>query len=172
MSNKTKKSNCCKCDKEIIVDKRSSKNLCENCKTYNIINPHENIFDKICDYCGNVLTGKGKNFCNNTCSHNYKYAIYINKWLQNLENGIKGKYEISAHIRRYLFEKHYNRCQICGWNKINKMTNRIPLSIHHIDGNCLNNVFENLQLLCPNCHSLTETYGSLNKGNGRVGRIY
>ena len=28
---------------------------------------------------------------------------------------------------------------------------------------------DNLEVLCPNCHSLTETYGSLNK-NGRKER--
>ena len=35
-----------------------------------------------------------------------------------------------------------------------------PLSLHldHIDGNPRNNVIENLRLLCPNCHSQTDTY--------------
>ena len=35
--------------------------------------------------------------------------------------------------------------------------------IHHIDGNHYNNEESNLQLLCPNCHSLTPTFGALNK---------
>jgi 5-methylcytosine-specific restriction endonuclease McrA len=34
----------------------------------------------------------------------------------------------------------------------------------------LNHNEKNLNLLCPNCHSLTPTYGSLNKGNGRLKR--
>ena len=33
----------------------------------------------------------------------------------------------------------------------------------------MNNKEENLQVLCPNCHSLTETYKSHNK-EGRIGR--
>ena len=33
----------------------------------------------------------------------------------------------------------------------------------------MNNKEENLQVLCPNCHSLTETYKSHNK-KGRSGR--
>lgn len=37
------------------------------------------------------------------------------------------------------------------------------LQIHHIDGNHYNNEESNLQLLCPNCHSLTPTFGALNK---------
>ena len=35
--------------------------------------------------------------------------------------------------------------------------------IHHIDGDYKNNNEDNLQLICPNCHSLTETYKSHNK---------
>ena len=30
----------------------------------------------------------------------------------------------------------------------------IPLELHHKDGNRYNNDLENLEILCPNCHSL------------------
>lgn len=46
------------------------------------------------------------------------------------------------------------KCEICGilyWQ--NK---KLPLELHHVDGNHLNNAFENLQILCPNCHSIQE----------------
>lgn len=39
----------------------------------------------------------------------------------------------------------------------------IPLELHHIDGNNQNNSLNNLQLLCPNCHSLTDNYRGKNK---------
>lgn len=68
----------------------------------------------------------------------------------------------------YLKEKYNNSCQICGWNKVNPFTGLVPLQIHHIDGDCLNNKEENLQLLCPNCHSLTDNYGSRNKNCTRI----
>ena len=35
---------------------------------------------------------------------------------------------------------------------------RIPLCVHHIDGNHINNQIENLQVLCPNCHAQTDNY--------------
>ena len=40
--------------------------------------------------------------------------------------------------------------------EINPYTRTIPLEIHHKDGNYLHSVEDNLMLLCPNCHSLTE----------------
>ena len=46
----------------------------------------------------------------------------------------------------------------------------VILNIDHVDGCRENCREENLQLLCPNCHSLTLTFGSLNRGNGRATR--
>ena len=86
------------------------------------------------------------------------------------ESGVVGTNDISKRIKRYLFEKYNDSCQICGWNKVNPYTGKVPLQIHHIDGDCKNNRPENLQLLCPNCHSLTENFGSRNKNCTRIDR--
>ena len=48
------------------------------------------------------------------------------------------------------------RCEECGgslWGGID-----IPLELHHLDGNKWNNRIENLKILCPNCHAITENY--------------
>lgn len=42
----------------------------------------------------------------------------------------------------------------------------LPLEVDHVDGNWRNNRLENLRLLCPNCHSATDTYRGRNKGRG------
>jgi hypothetical protein len=63
-----------------------------------------------------------------------------------------------------------HKCSVCNWKKINPFSQSCPLNIDHIDGDSTNNNKENLQVLCPNCHSLTSTWGSLNKGNGRAER--
>ncbi|WP_442911559.1 HNH endonuclease [Lachnospira sp.] len=34
----------------------------------------------------------------------------------------------------------------------------MPLELHHINGIHKDNRLENLQILCPNCHALTENY--------------
>lgn len=99
-----------------------------------------------------------------------RYLDYINKWKAGLVDGMRGKYQLSYHIKRYIFEKFSNKCSECGWSEVNQYTGKIPLEIEHIDGNYLNNKEENLKLLCPNCHSLTPTYKGANRGNGRKER--
>jgi len=69
-------------------------------------------------------------------------------------------------IKRYLIKKYGDKCMICGWNEKNVVTGRCPIELEHIDGNSENNNLNNLKLLCPNCHSLTETFKALNRGNG------
>jgi len=52
-----------------------------------------------------------------------------------------------------------NRCEISEW-----MGEPITLELEHKDGNHYNNQRENLECLCPNCHSLTPTWRGRNKG--------
>lgn len=109
-------------------------------------------------------------YCCRKCQKEYEQKVWIEKWLSG---EISGFYEtnhwgdVPDRIRTYLFKKYNNRCSKCGWSEINPFTNKIPLEVEHIDGNYKNNRPENLTLLCPNCHSLTETYRGRNKGKGR-----
>jgi len=55
-----------------------------------------------------------------------------------------------------------NECSICGISEWNgKLLN---CELDHIDGNRTNHRIENLRILCPNCHSQTDTYRSKNRG--------
>lgn len=57
-------------------------------------------------------------------------------------------------------KKH--QCECCKLDKW--MDDKIPIELHHMDGNKYNNNLDNLQILCPNCHSKT----SNNSGKGVV----
>ena len=52
-------------------------------------------------------------------------------------------------------------CEICGWSE-KSVDGRIPLELHHINGNRHDNRLKNLKILCPNCHSLQENYRGRN----------
>lgn len=49
-------------------------------------------------------------------------------------------------------------CEICGLRSWRNQ--ELVFQIHHIDGNHKNHSKTNLQLLCPNCHSQTDTFSN------------
>ena len=69
------------------------------------------------------------------------------------------------HHRNVLKKEYIKRalrgepfCEECGIKEWNGKP--IVLQMHHIDGNSKNNSISNLRLLCPNCHSQTETFAN------------
>ena len=74
-----------------------------------------------------------------------------------LEEYLKGDSERKSTIilKKLIKEKYKeDKCEICGisfWQNV-----KIPLELHHKDGNHYNNTLENFQILCPNCHSIQD----------------
>lgn len=58
--------------------------------------------------------------------------------------------------RRILTERYGYECVICGLSEW--LNTLLVLQVDHIDGDPANNKGSNLRLLCPNCHSQTDTY--------------
>ena len=80
------------------------------------------------------------------------------------EEYIQGTYVKSHVLKEKLFkdglkEKRCELCQISIWQGV-----ELPLELHHKDGNHFNNHFDNLQILCPNCHSIQEGNAGANIG--------
>lgn len=117
----------------------------------------------VCLYCGKTLKRKDSQFCCSEHFNRYKYEKYIEKWKNGEENGMKGEYGIANAVKKYILEKNDCKCEICKKNYINPYTKLSVLQIHHIDGDCTNNKENNLQLLCPTHHAMTENFGSRNK---------
>lgn len=75
-------------------------------------------------------------------------------------NNIKSASVIDAIV--YLRGHHCEKCGLELW-----LNEPIPLEVHHKDGDKLNNELDNLQLLCPNCHSLTDNWKGRNINTGK-----
>lgn len=61
------------------------------------------------------------------------------------------------------------KCERCGTTEW--CGEELKLQVHHIDGDHFNNQLDNLKLLCPNCHSQTDTYaGKKNKKGIRTNK--
>lgn len=126
--------------------------------------------EKYCLNCGKKIV-KINTFCNKECNVEYKKNKYIEKWENGEIDGSTGiDKEISITIKKHLKEKRGEKCEICGWKEVNKHTGKIPLEFHHKDGVHTNNKEENLQILCPNCHSLTETHKGANTSSRKLRR--
>ena len=120
-----------------------------------------------CLYCGKELSNYQTKYCSNTCQQAYQNQEYIKKWQSGEVDGRTGQFGISKRLRNFLLEKSNYQCEKCGWGEINPFTNTLPLEIHHLDGDYRNNQEDNLQVLCPNCHSLTATSKGANRNSER-----
>ena len=71
-----------------------------------------------------------------------------------------------THLKRRLLAEGLktSRCEECG---VAEWRGRpLSMALHHINGDGRDNRLENLQLLCPNCHSQTENFSG--RGRKRV----
>lgn len=162
---------CKTCGAIIPYEKRRNHYCNASCAAITTNKNRNHKLNKTCKICGKTINSRS-NFCSNTCFQEYKQQQQVENWRAGLILGTKGQSGVATFIRTYLKNKYNNSCQLCGWNEVHPITGNVPLQIHHIDGDCTNNKEENLQLLCPNCHSLTENFGKRNKNCTRIDKRY
>ena len=99
------------------------------------------------DYAGNQ-SGKGMSKAKEKLS----FQEYLNTSKDIQSNKVRIKL-LEEGIKPHKCEN----CELEEW-----MGRPIPLELHHIDGDKTHNELSNYQLLCPNCHALTDSYRGKN----------
>jgi hypothetical protein len=141
-----------KIDKQLIIDAcNNSASMSEAASKFNI---NFQTFRKYAKELGVWHTNQsGKGISRKKADGKDKFA------LSDILNGKHPHY--SSHklrlrlIAEGLKEDKCEECGIVDWNgKI------LPKHLEHVDGNHYNHDFNNLRILCPNCHQQTDTHGS------------
>ena len=80
---------------------------------------------------------------------------------------VKDSFYQSYKLKKRLIQEGIKKecCESCGLTEW--LGKPIPLEMHHMNGDNRDNRLANLQLLCPNCHALTDNYRGLNKSAHR-----
>ena len=160
---------CLHCGNDVETTLSENKKFCGNsCSASynNKLNKKVKTVKSNCLNCDKPFYERKKKYCDSKCQHEYNSK----KVFKKIEEGvfcIDSKETESKWFKKYLINKHGDKCMKCGWNEKNPVTGKVPIELEHKDGDSTNNNLSNLELLCPNCHSLTPTYKALNIGNGR-----
>lgn len=84
---------------------------------------------------------------------------------------VVGRRTSRTHLKARLIDAGLkeNRCEGCGIDKW--LDEPLSVHLHRKNGDGTDNRLENLQFLCPNCHSQTDTYGGRNGHRRREGHL-
>lgn len=117
-----------------------------------------------CACCGDKFLKKNlyNKYCSSRCYGKHKFfSVVIPKFE-------KGEVHDRKTLRRIISERVGYNCSCCGISEWNGRP--IVLQVDHKDGNPGNDKPDNLRLICPNCHSQTDSFSGKNKGKGRKAR--
>lgn len=157
---------CLRCDRKIPYGKRYNK-FCGHSCCCTFWNLRRGDFRRgitvKCKWCNNKIKRGSQATCSRSCHMAYLWARKV----KEIER--TGVAKPIKKAKRYISEKCGVRCEICGipgeWRG-----SKLVLSLDHKNGNGEDWRLGNLRLLCPNCHSQTDTYCGRNMGKGRVAR--
>lgn len=79
--------------------------------------------------------------------------------IEQLLAGARNRSHLKARLLRAGLKE--NRCEACGIDQW--LAAPLSMALHHVNGDGSDNRLENLQMLCPNCHSQTENFAGRGK---------
>lgn len=98
-------------------------------------------------------------FTGRAWNKNPNNPIYRTKYEPSLcEHSSLSSSNVKALVYRLGLKE--NKCECCGLSEW--LGNPLICEIHHINGDSTDNRVENLQILCPNCHSQTDNFRGKN----------
>jgi hypothetical protein len=77
-------------------------------------------------------------------------------WNKNEQQKKWSEYSKIQYLKKHLIKIRGWKCEHC--ELTHWLDLPIPLEIDHVDGDRTNNEYENLKVLCCNCHALTPTW--------------
>ena len=90
---------------------------------------------------------------------------FSDQYIFVMDSPYKCSWRLREHYKLITGKKHCEKCGLESW-----LGHPLPLEIHHINGINTDNRLENLVLLCPNCHALTNNYRGRAKLSARSER--
>lgn len=127
-----------------------------------------------CKFCG--LETKNEKFCSSSCAARFNLPKRTGMKYKKREKSHKKEvvsicraiiawmfFSAPASdktIRSFLIECHDGCCQSCSFFGLNPKTNKSILQLHHKNGIHEDSSIDNLEILCPNCHAMTDGYGN------------
>ena len=161
--------------KECLVDIPKHKKFCNQSCAAKYNNKHYSKRTKgrvkpKCLNCGKIIDDQryDRKYCNSKCQGEKRRKDVFQKVANEEFTSLGNKASIDRTSKQYLIQLHGEKCMKCGWDEKNKWTNKVPIELNHIDGNPENHSLSNLELVCPNCHSLSEF--TKRRGKGRKWR--
>ena len=157
------------CNKEHDGSYGSGRFCCEKCsRSFSSFNNRDDINKRVSD----KLKGRKVGGC-------FKEGFDKNRFLMTSEIAKKINQKRKDNIEKKIINSNYDELKVlehkkrkvlieqnfvCDECKLNKWNNKpLVLEFHHKDGNKNNNSRNNVQYLCPNCHSQTSTWRKTKK---------